>query len=105
MRSQATSCTLDELTTGRWVLRNDRLSNLEDVRVMMKNGDRAQGFECEGGGDARRVAAASYEFVPSSGRRVWTWNQEQVVRYLLSSPEGFLIVGGAPSPLTFLRSR
>ena len=98
-RSQPTASTLDELTTGSWRPRKERLDSLEDVRALIKNSDKAQGFECEDGGDARRVAAASYEFVPSSGRLVWTWDQEQVVRYLLSSPEGLLIVGGAPSPL------
>lgn len=90
-RTSASVCSFDELTAGSWVARTPAVKQLEEL---LHGTQTNTGLECEGEG--RSVQSANLVFKPLDEERCpsWRWNDEVVVRHLLSMPEGMIIVGG-----------
>lgn len=91
------ACSLDDLSTGRWIRRSPRFSSVD---AFLTGSEIAGMLECEGGDD-RKLEIVNWVFLSESCPTV-EWNQREVVRWLLSSPEGLIIVGGTSSPLRSL---
>lgn len=86
------TCTLDDLTTGSWTARRPGYSSASGF---LRGTERTDMLECEGS-DERVVGIANWEFVTEDQELCprWTWDEEQVVRKLLSMSEGLIVVGG-----------
>lgn len=86
------NCNLNELSSGRWI---ERIPRFNKINEFLLGTERINMLECEGEDD-RILEINNWLFKSEEElhcKRI-EWDQIQVVKKLLTMPEGMIIVGG-----------